>query len=118
MTCAGCRTATATPTASQPVGGVIYSVGHAHFCGNIGGFPEFSPRQHQRALAVTKSVTGTVAPNSQPGRSSGNFGGQPAPSIYNWFPELNAGTFTGMCQGAWSVVASTDYLCSAVSSPR
>ena len=92
------------------VGGVIYSVGHAHFCANIGGFPEFSPRRHQRALAVTKSVTGTVAPNSQPGSSYGNFGGYPAPSIYNWFPEVNAGTFTGMFQGPWSVVGTPDYL--------
>ena len=48
-----------------PAGSVIYSVGHAHFCGNIGGFPEFSPRRHQRALAVTKTSTGTVAPNAR-----------------------------------------------------
>ena len=47
-----------------PVGSVIYSVGHAHFCGNIGGFPELTPRRHQRALAVTKNALGTVATNS------------------------------------------------------
>ena len=93
-----------------PVGSVIYSVSHAHFCSNIGGFPEFSPSRHQRAMAVTKSARGTVAPNSQPGAHYGNFGGRPAPSIYNWFPELNAGTVTGMFQGPWSVVGSTDYV--------
>ena len=93
-----------------PAGSVIYSVSHAHFCANIGGFPEFTPRRHQRALAVTRNALGTVAPNSQPGAHYGNFGGRPAPSIYNWFPEVNAGTFTGMSQGAWSVVASTDYV--------
>ena len=93
-----------------PAGSVIYSVSHAHFCANIGGFPEFTPRRHQRALAVTKNALGTVAPNSQPGAHYGNFGGRPAPSIYNWFPEVNAGTFTGMSQGAWSVVASSDYV--------
>ena len=91
-----------------PVGSVIYSVSHAHFCANIGGFREFTPRRHQRALAVTKNVRGTVATNSQ--RGYANFGGRPAPSIYNWFPEVNAGTFTGMSQGAWSVVGSADYV--------
>jgi hypothetical protein len=93
-----------------PVGGVIYSVGHAHFCANIGGFPELTPRRHQRVLAVTKDARGTVAPNSQPGAHYGNFAGQPAPSIYNWFPEVDFGNFTGMYQGAWSVVGTADYL--------
>jgi hypothetical protein len=92
-----------------PMGGVVYSVGHAHFCRNIGGFPETKPRA-QRALAVTKQALGTVAPNSQPGRRYGNFAGHPAPSIYNWFPELTAGTFTGMSQAAWSVAATPDYV--------
>jgi hypothetical protein len=93
-----------------PVAGVIYSVGHAHFCSNIGGFPEFTPRRHQRVLAVTKDAHGAVAPNSQPGAHYGNFAGQPAPSIYNWFPDVNLGTYTGMDQGAWSVVGTADYL--------
>jgi hypothetical protein len=93
-----------------PVGGVIYSVGHAHFCANIGGFPEFTPRRHQRVLAVTKDARGTVATNSQPGPHYANFAGQPAPSIYNLFPEVNYGTFTGQYQGAWSVVGTADYL--------
>ena len=60
-----------------PVGDAIYSVGHPHFCTNIGGFPDMYPRA-QRAMAMTKRVTGTVATNTQPGRS-GNFGGHPAP---------------------------------------
>lgn len=93
-----------------PVGGVIYSVGHPHFCSNIGGFPEFTPRREQRAMAVTKQALGTVAPNSQPGRSYGDFGGYPAPSIYNWFPALNTGTVTGQFQGAWSVAGTPDYV--------
>lgn len=96
--------------AVAPVGNVVYSVGHAHFCSNIGGFPEFSPRREYRALAVTRDARGTVAPNSQPGRSYGNFGGRPAPSLFNWFPAVNAGSFTGMSQGAWSVAATSRYL--------
>ncbi len=93
-----------------PVGSVIYSVSHAHFCANIGGWHEFTPRRAQRALAVTKKALGTVATNSQPGPHYGNFGGRPAPSIYNWFPDLTPGTFTGMSQAAWSVAGTPDYL--------
>ena len=46
-----------------PVGDAIYSVGHPHFCTNIGGFPDMYPLA-QRAMAMTKRVTGTVATNS------------------------------------------------------
>lgn len=93
-----------------PVGDVVYSVGHAHHCSNIGGFPEFNPRRNYRALAVTRDARGTVAPNTQPGLHYGDFGGQPAPSMHNWFPAVNAGTFTGMSQGPWSVVASSEFV--------
>ena len=40
--------------------GRVYSVGHAHNCANIGGFPETKPRANYRALAVTTTATGTV----------------------------------------------------------
>jgi hypothetical protein len=93
-----------------PVASVIYSVSHAHFCANIGGFPEFTPRRAQRAMAVTKQALGTVATNSQPGLHYGNFGGRPAPSIYNWFPDVNAGSYTGLTQGAWSVAGQSNYV--------
>ncbi len=89
--------------------GAIYSVGHPHFCGNIGGFPETGQSNPQRTLAMTRTARGTVAPNTEPGRS-GDFGGQPAPSLYNWFPALNSGTFSGLGQGAWTVAASTSYV--------
>jgi hypothetical protein len=92
------------------VGDAVYSVGHAHVCDNIGGFPEFNPRRNYRALAVTRDARGTVAPNSQPGPYYGEFGGQPAPSMYNWFPAVNAGTFTGMFQGPWSIVATSEFV--------
>ena len=89
--------------------GAIYSVGHPHFCGNIGGYPETGQSNPQRTLAMTRTARGTVAPNTEPGRS-GDFGGQPAPSLYNWFPALNSGTFSGLGQGAWTVAASTSYV--------
>ena len=90
------------------VGPVIYTVGHAHYCGNIGGFPETNPRTWQRALAFTTAATGTVAKNTQ--GSCCDFGGHPAPRMLVWWPSLRAGTFTGQGQGAWSVVATSSYV--------
>lgn len=87
--------------------GRVYSVGHAHNCGNIGGFPEAKPRMNYRALAVTTNATGTV------GTSAGgykSFRGQRSPSMVNWFPNLTPGTITGQTQAAWSVVAAGDYV--------
>lgn len=88
---------------------VVYSVGHAHQCANIGGFADTSPRSAwYRAMAVSTKAGGTVARNTQKGYS--NFAGQPAPSIVNWFPQLSAGTFTGKTQAAWSITASSQYV--------
>ena len=40
--------------------GRVYSVGHAHNCGNIGAFPDTKPRTYYPALAATTNATGTV----------------------------------------------------------
>ena len=93
-----------------PVGDVVYSVGHAHFCANIGGFPESTPKSNYRALAVTKTAGGVVATNGQAGAHYGNFAGNPAPSLLNWFPALTVGTYTGQAQAAWSVTYAGGYL--------
>ncbi|MFT4296499.1 MAG: hypothetical protein QM582_13910 [Micropruina sp.] len=94
-----------------PIGDVVYSVGHAHYCGNIGGFPETKPQTLYRGLAVTKAAAGTVAKNGQTtAKSYANFEGKPAPALLNWFPQLSAGSYTGMSQGAWSVVGNGTYL--------
>lgn len=94
-----------------PIGDVIYSVGHAHYCANIGGFPEEGTRVYQYALAVTKSAAGTVAKNGQTSaKTYTNFEGNPAPSLLNWFPQFSPGSYTGMNQAAWSVVGNSKYL--------
>ena len=95
-----------------PIGDTVYSVGHAHYCSNIGGFPDTDPRSvYYRALAVSRTAGGTVATNGQTSsRTYTNFAGKPAPALYNWFPDLTAGTFTGMTQAAWSVVGNGTYI--------
>ncbi len=96
--------------ANYPVNGVIYTVGHPHYCGNVGGFPQTNPWTFHRALAWTTEATGTVKNNTQSPGSYYNFGGQPAPSLLSWFPELEAGTYTGQTQAAWSVTGNADYV--------
>ena len=50
-----------------PIGDVVYSVGHAHYCANIGGFPDTTPRSAwYYALAVSKRAAGKVAAPLKP----------------------------------------------------
>jgi PKD repeat protein len=99
-----------------PYGDAIYTASHAHYCSNVpGGFPQENTNStnatKQRALAFSKSATGTLAPNTYGSSSTyANFGGQPAPSLLAWYPDLAAGTYTGQGQAAWSVAAGNGYV--------
>lgn len=86
----------------------VYVVGHPHYCGNIGGFPETYPRTHHRALSFSKARTGTIT--TEPSTSYFNFAGTPRPSLLPWFPDIDAGTFTGASQGAWTVTGNSQYV--------
>ena len=95
----------------QPVGSIIYLVSHAHTCENIGGWPETKPVQTvRRTMALTRAAQGTILSQTQPGPHYGDFTGYHAPSIYNWFPILEPGTFTDTGQAAWSIVGNSSYL--------
>ena len=94
------------PAASQ-----VYVVSHEHYCSNIGGFPDTNPRTAwYRSTAFSKNATGTVLTNGESGAGYGNFGGQPSPSLINWFPDLAAGTVTGQDQAAWTVEGNSSYV--------
>ncbi|WP_432541216.1 hypothetical protein [Kineococcus sp. SYSU DK002] len=86
----------------QPLGGVVYTVGHAHDCSPIGGWPQTDPQQFQHAMATTADAQGT--------NSKGVFKAKPAPKLLNWWPTLNVGTFTGQSQAAWSVTGNDEYV--------
>lgn len=92
-----------------PHQGVVYIAGHPHSCSGVGGFPETSPRSHYRSLAFSTEATGVLRPEPS-GSTYFNFGGQPAPSLLNWFPDLNIGSYTGQNQGPWTVSASGEYV--------
>ena len=88
--------------------GVVYTVSHAHHCGNFGGFPETTPRSYHRALAFSSAATGVVGRNTE--GSYYNFEGNPAPSELLWYPDLDQGTFTGQNQGPWNVAGNGTYI--------
>ncbi len=89
------------------MGGLIYSVSHAHDCSNIGGYPDVK-NQYQHTTAVTPDARGTVQRNTVTGYT--DFSGQPAPSLVNWFPALQIGTYTGQSQAAWTVESNSSYV--------
>ncbi|MGY1814259.1 PKD domain-containing protein [Blastococcus sp. SYSU D00820] len=99
-----------------PMGGALYMAGHAHDCEQIGGFPEQNPRVNKFATAVTTGATGGT--NGPGTLRSGAFYGQPAPSLLDWFPTMNAGTVTGQLQAGWSVTGNGRYLVFAGEFPR
>ncbi|MET3811360.1 PKD domain-containing protein [Arthrobacter sp. UYEF3] len=89
----------------------VYVVSHEHYCGTIGGFPQASPQSawiHHRATAFSKSATGTITQNKYPDYA--NFAGNPSPTLLNWFPDLDYGTYTGQNQGAWTVAGNSQYV--------
>lgn len=91
----------------QPMDGAIYLAGHAHYCGNVAGFPQAEPWEFNRALAFSKEATGVV---TQESHGYTNFAGIPRPEVLNWFPIMDAGSFTGQDQGPWTVAGSGDYV--------
>ncbi|RFA13010.1 cell surface protein [Subtercola boreus] len=89
-------------------GTALYIAGHPHYCGNIAGFQQTpQPWVFHRALAFSKSATQTIT--SDP-LGYYNFAGNPAPTLLNWYPDFNTGTFTGQSQGPWSVAANSQYV--------
>lgn len=87
--------------------GAVYVAGHPHYCGNVGSFPQTDPWTFHRALAFSKETTGTLTADPH---GYYNFAGTPAPTALNWFPDINAGSYTGQSQGPWSVDANANYV--------
>ncbi|WP_143264661.1 PKD domain-containing protein [Arthrobacter sp. 49Tsu3.1M3] len=90
-----------------PAATAVYAAGHSHYCGNIGGFPQTDPWGFHRGLAFSKAATGTVTDDPY---GYFNFAGNPAPSLLNWFPDLDTGTATGQNQGPWAVTGNSQYV--------
>lgn len=101
---------------SYPASDVVYAVGHAHNCSNIGSFPDTSPRvRWQRGLALTKAATQMI---KQKDAYGWDFVGYQAPSVLHWFPQLDTGKASGQGQAAWSIVGNRDYVALGGEFPR
>lgn len=85
----------------------VYVAGHPHYCGNLGGYPETSPRTWHRAVAFSKAATGTLTKDIH---GYPSFTGQPAPAMLNWFPDMDTGTASGQSQGPWAVTGTDSYV--------
>jgi PKD repeat protein len=94
---------------ASPESSAVYTAGHAHYCGNLGtgGFPQTDPWTFNRAIAFSKDATGISKPDIY---GYDDHPGKPSPSLLDWFPDMNAGSFTGMWQGPWDVLVSGDYV--------
>jgi PKD repeat protein len=102
---------------SFPQNGVVYSVGHAHYCGNMGGgFPQYSQWRYQHTQAWSDVTQGDILndvygyPNWR-GRTQG-------PAMINWLPEMAMGTFTGQYQAGWSITGTGNYVVVGGEFPR
>ncbi|QHT54781.1 PKD domain-containing protein [Cellulomonas sp. H30R-01] len=88
-------------------GDAVYVAGHPHYCGNIGGFPQTEPWTFYRALAFSKAVTGVATADPY---GYYNYAGKPTPTLLNWYPDINSGSYTGQGQGPWTVTGNDQYL--------
>ncbi|PWJ56040.1 PKD repeat-containing protein [Quadrisphaera granulorum] len=91
---------------SYPLGGVLYTAGHAHDCSAMGGLPDLTPRQYQWALAATTAASGKLNPRNAYGWAEGT----PANTQLHWTPSFTAGTYTGQSQSTWNVTGNGQYL--------
>ena len=90
-----------------PAGDKVYTTEHAHYCGNIGGFEQTDPWTYHRTLAFSMDVGGTITADKH---GYYNFEGNPRPTLLQFYPDINTGTFTGQGQGPWHVTANAQYL--------
>lgn len=89
--------------------GIVYSVGHAHYCGNMGGgFPQYSQSKYQHSQAWTDTAGGDILNEVHGYPNWHNV--KPGPSIVNWLPTMTIGQFTGQFQAGWSITGTDDYV--------
>ncbi|MGN6445490.1 fibronectin type III domain-containing protein [Amnibacterium sp.] len=96
---------------SVPFNDALYVVSHAHDCSSVvGGWSSpGTPTQWRRAQAFSQAATGVLLHSAQTGYA--DFGGWPSPTLVaGWSPSINAGTYTGADQGAWSAAAGSSFL--------
>ncbi|SFF37332.1 PKD domain-containing protein, partial [Flavimobilis marinus] len=94
-----------------PFEGAVYQASHKHYCGNSGdGFPQTDPQaswSYNRGTALTIEPTLINRPDIY---GYPDHDGEPGATQLNWYPNINAGSYTGKNQGPWSVAAGAGYV--------
>ena len=98
-----------------PHAGAVYVANHAHNCESLGEFTDSNPRTFYRANAFSEKTTGVLGSTRD---EYFDFSGNPAPSMLNWFPDLEGGSYTGQYQAAWTAEAAGDYVVMGGEFPR
>ena len=93
---------------AYPAGDAIYTVSHAHYCGNLpDGFGQSDPWTFHWVQAFSKAVAGTLKADPL---GYFNWQGTPAPNLQKLFPVLASGTYTGQGQAGWTVTGNGTYV--------
>jgi len=101
-----------------PTKEIVYTVGHAHSCETIYGFPNMpevrkdgSHPLYVRAMAFTNSPdTTTPQGGVADGYQDWSTSGLKSPTIIGWYPDLEAGKVTKMSQAAYKVDVTDKYV--------
>ena len=101
-----------------PTKDTVYTVGHAHSCETIYGFPNMpevrKDGQHPlyvRAMAFTNSPDITIRHQGvADGYQDWSTSGLKSPTIIGWYPDLEAGKFTKTSQAAFMVDVTDSYI--------
>ena len=101
-----------------PTKEIVYTVGHAHSCETIYGFPNIpevrkdgSHPLYVRAMAFTNSPDITIRQQGvADGYQDWSTSGLKSPTIIGWYPDLEAGKFTKMSQAAYKVDVTDSYV--------
>lgn len=90
-----------------PIGDIVYTASHKHYCGNSGGFPQSNPWSHYHSTAWTDEVRGT---NTKDIYGYPDHPGTPRPDLLTWYPQTEVGTYSGKNQAVWTVTGNADYV--------
>ena len=101
-----------------PTKEIVYTVGHAHSCETIYGFPNIpevrkdgSHPLYVRAMAFTNSPDITIRQQGvADGYQDWSTSGLKSPTIIGWYPDLEAGKFTKTSQAAYKVDVTDSYV--------
>ena len=101
-----------------PTKEIVYTVGHAHSCETIYGFPNMpevrkdgSHPLYVRAMAFTNSPDITIRHQGVvDGYQDWSTSGLKSPTIIGWYPDLEAGKFTKTSQAAYKVDVTDSYV--------